>query len=118
MRLRLRWKWTVFFICLLLIFILIQVCLFYAIRKSFFFSSLLSFILLIPLAYLLGRSLTDPILEVTRKAVQLLSSTLEKEVRVSSSDELGSLSKTIGEMGTQLKTKIEEISKEKDYLQT
>jgi two-component system phosphate regulon sensor histidine kinase PhoR len=118
MSLRLRWKWTFFFTFLLLIFIIIQAYLSYSIKRSFLFSSLFSLILIIPLAYILARSLTDPILEVTRKAVQLLSSTLGKEVRVSSSDELGSLSKTIGEMGTQLKTKIEEISKEKDYLQT
>ncbi len=118
MSLRLRWKWTFFFIFLLLIFIIIQAYLSYSIRRSFLFSSLFSLILIIPLAYILAKSLTDPILEVTRKAVQLLSSTLGKEVRVSSSDELGNLSKTIGEMGTQLKTKIEEISKEKDYLQT
>ncbi len=118
MSLRLRWKWTIFFTFLLLIFIIIQAYLSYSIKRSFLLSSLFSLILIIPLAYILARSLTDPILEVTRKAVQLLSSTLGKAVRVSSSDELGSLSKTIGEMGTQLKTKIEEISKEKDYLQT
>jgi two-component system phosphate regulon sensor histidine kinase PhoR len=118
MSLRLRWKWTFFFIFLLLIFIILQVYLFYFIKKSFFFSSLFSVILTIPLAYFLARSLTYPILEVTRKAIQLVSSTFGKEVRASSSDEFGSLSKAIGELGIQLKSKIEEISKEKDYLQT
>jgi two-component system phosphate regulon sensor histidine kinase PhoR len=114
----LRWKWTFFFISLLLIFFLIQVYLLYFIKKSFLFSSLFSLILIIPLAYFLARSLTHPILEVAQRAIQLVSSTFGKEVRVSSTDELGSLSKAISEMGTQSRSKIEEISKEKDYLQT
>jgi two-component system phosphate regulon sensor histidine kinase PhoR len=118
MNLRLRWKWTFFFVFLLLIFIIIQTYLFYSIKKPFLFSSVFSLILIIPLAYLLARSLTDPILEVTRKAAQLLSSTFGKEVRVTSNDEVRSLFKAVGELGTQLKDKIEEISKEKDYLQT
>jgi two-component system phosphate regulon sensor histidine kinase PhoR len=118
MSLRLQWKWTFFFIFLVLIFFLIQVYLLYFIKKSFLFSSLFSLILITPLAYFLARSLTHPILEVAQRAIQLVSSTFGKEVRVSSTDELGSLSKAIGEMGTQSRSKIEEISKEKHYLQT
>jgi two-component system phosphate regulon sensor histidine kinase PhoR len=118
MSLRLRWKWTFFFIILILIFLIIQVYLFYSINKSFLFSSLFSLILIIPMAYFLVRSLTHPISEVAERAIQLVSSTFGKEVRVSSTDELESLSKAIGEMGAQLRNKVEEISKEKDYLQT
>ena len=118
MTLRLRWKWMFFFMFLVLVFFLIQVYLLYFIKKSFLFSSLLSLILILPLAYLLARSLTHPILEVAQKAIQLVSSTFGKEIRVSSTDELGSLSKAIGEMDVQFRNQIEEISKEKDYLQT
>jgi len=118
MTLRLQWKWMFFFIFLLLVFFLIQVYLLYFIKRSFLFSSLLSLILILPLAYLLARSLTHPILEVAQKAIQLVSSTFGKEIRVSSTDELGSLSKAIGEMDVQFRNQIEEISKEKDYLQT
>ncbi len=118
MSLRLRWKWMFCFIFLLFVFFIIQVYLLYSVKKSFFFSSLFSLILILPLAYFLARSLTHPILEVAQRAIQLVSSTFGKEVRVSSIDELGSLSKAISEMGIQLKSKIEEISKEKDYLQT
>ena len=118
MSLRLRWKWTFFFIFILLVFFLIQVYLLYFIKKSFLFSSLFSLILILPLTYFLARSLTHPILEVAQKAIQLVSSTFGKEVQVSSSDELGSLSKAIGGMNVQFRTQIEEISKEKDYLQT
>jgi len=118
MSLRLQWKWMFFFIFLLLIFSIIQVYLLYSVKKSFLFSSLFSLILILPLAYFLARSLTHPILEVAQRAIQLVSSTFGKEVRVSSTDELETLSKAIGEMGTQSRSKIEEISKEKDYLQT
>ena len=118
MSLRLRWKWTFFFIVILLVFFLIQVYLLYFIKKSFLFSSLFGLILILPLTYFLARSLTHPILEVSQKAIQLVSSTFGKEVQVSSSDELGSLSKAIGGMNVQFRTQIEEISKEKDYLQT
>jgi two-component system phosphate regulon sensor histidine kinase PhoR len=118
MTLRLQWKWMFFFMFLVLVFFLIQVYLLYFIKKSFLFSSLLSLILILPLAYLLARSLTHPILEIAQKAIQLVSSTFGKEIRVSSTDELGSLSKAIGEMDVQFRNQIEEISKEKDYLQT
>jgi two-component system phosphate regulon sensor histidine kinase PhoR len=73
---------------------------------------------MIPLAYFLARSLADPISEVTRKAIQLVSTTFGRKVQSSPTDELGSLSKAISEIGSQLGIKIEEISKEKDYLQT
>ena len=55
---------------------------------------------------------------MTQKAIQLVSRTFDREIQANSKDELGSLSKAIGEMGIQLRNKIEEISKEKDYLQT
>ena len=118
MSLRLRWKWTFFFIFLLFIFLIIQVYLLYFVKKSFLFSSLFSLILMIPLAYFLARSLADPISEVTRRAIQLVSTTFGGKVQISPADELGSLSKAISEIGSQLGNKIEEISKEKDYLQT
>jgi two-component system phosphate regulon sensor histidine kinase PhoR len=118
MKLRLQWKWMVSFTFLLVLLSMIQGYLLYFLKKSFLLSSLLSLIILIPLAYFLVRSLTHPILEVTQKAIQLVSDTLNREVQINSKDELGSLSKAIGEMGIQLRNKIEEISKEKDYLQT
>jgi len=118
MKLRLQWKWMVLFIFSLLLFFIIQGYLLYFLKKPFLLSSLLSSIIVIPLAYFLARSLTQPILEMTQKAIQLVSRTFDREVQANSKDELGSLSKAIGEMGNQLRDKIEEISKEKDYLQT
>jgi two-component system phosphate regulon sensor histidine kinase PhoR len=108
----------VLFIFSLLLFFIIQGYLLYFLKKPFLLSSLLSSIIVIPLAYFLARSLTQPILEMTQKAIQLVSRTFDREVQANSKDELGSLSKAIGEMGNQLRDKIAEISKEKDYLQT
>ena len=118
MSLRLRWKWTFFFTFLLFIFLIVQAYLLHYANRSFLFSSLFSLILMIPVAYFLARSLADPISEMTRRAIQLVSTTFDKKVQISSRDELGSLSKAISEIGSQLGNKIEEISKEKDYLQT
>jgi two-component system phosphate regulon sensor histidine kinase PhoR len=118
MSLRLRWKWMFFFIFLLLIFLIIQVYFLYFVKKSFLFSSFLSLILIIPLAYFIARSLTRPVLEVVQKAIQFVSNTFDRKVQVNLTDEMGSLSKLIGEMGIQFRNQIEEISKEKDYLQT
>ena len=44
--------------------------------------------------------------------------TLKIETPIDSKDEFRYLGKAIGEMDAQLKNKIEEITKEKDYLQT
>jgi two-component system phosphate regulon sensor histidine kinase PhoR len=103
---------------LLLPFLLIQGYLLYSLKEPFLISSLIGLIILIPLAYFFARFLTQPISEVAQRAIQLVSGSLGQEVQVNSRDELGSLSKAVGEMGNQLRNKIEEISKEKDYLQT
>jgi two-component system phosphate regulon sensor histidine kinase PhoR len=118
MKLRLQWRWTVLLISFLLLLLIIQSYLFYFLKISFLVSSLLSLMIFIPLAYFLSRSLAHPILEVTQRAIQLVSDTFDRKVQVNSKDELGSLSRAIGEMGNQLGNKIEEISKEKEYLQT
>jgi two-component system phosphate regulon sensor histidine kinase PhoR len=97
---------------------MIQGFLLYAVKKSFLLSSLVSLIIVIPLAYFLARSLSQPILEMIQGAIQLVPGIFERQADIDSGDELRSLSKAIGEMGIQLKNTIEEISKEKDYLQT
>jgi two-component system phosphate regulon sensor histidine kinase PhoR len=118
MKLRLQWEWMVSFVFLLVLLLMIQGYLLYFLKKTFLLSSLLSSAILIPLAYWVARSLTDPILEIAHQAIQFVYKTFDREVQVHSKDELGSLSKAIGEMGIQLRNRVEEISKEKDYLQT
>lgn len=118
MKLRFRGKLGIFFIFLILFFLLIQSYLIYSLKKSFLFSSLLSVLIVLPLAYLISKVMTQPIQAVTDLANRVASGKLGQGVPAASDDELGRLSKAINEMSLQLRNKIEEISREKDYLQT
>jgi len=117
-KLRFRGKLGLFFIFLFLFFLLVQSYLIYSLRKSFLLSSLLSFLIVLPLAYLILKFMTQPIQAVTDLANRVASGRLNQGVPAESDDELGRLSKAINEMSLQLQNKIEEISREKDYLQT
>jgi len=74
--------------------------------------------ILLPLGYLILRYLTEPIQAVTDLANRVAAGRLDQGVPAESDDELGRLSKAINEMSLQLQNKIEEISREKEYLQT
>lgn len=62
--------------------------------------------------------MTRPIHAVSDLANGVASCSLDEGMPAESDDELGRLSKAIHEMSLQLGNKIEEISREKDYLQT
>ncbi len=83
-----------------------------------FLSLLLSLIIIAPLVYLLARSITQPIRRMTEMANRLASDGLDRGLYAYPSDELVRLAKAISEMGKQLRNKIEDISREKEYLQT
>jgi len=117
-KLRFRGKLGLFFIFLILFFLLVQSYLIYSLKKSFLLSSLLSFLIVLPLAYLILKFMTEPIQAVTDLANRVASGRLDQGVPAESDDELERLSKAINEMSLQLQNKIEEISREKDYLQT
>ena len=118
MRIRFRGKLGLFFIFLILFFLLVQSYLIYSLKKSFLLSSFLSLLIVLPLAYLISKVMTQPIQAVTDLANRVASGRLGQGVPAESDDELGRLSKAINEMSLQLRNKIEEISREKDYLQT
>jgi two-component system phosphate regulon sensor histidine kinase PhoR len=118
MRIRFRGKLGLFFIFLILFFLLVQSYLIFSLKKSFLLSSFLSLLIVLPLAYLISKLMTQPIQAVTDLANRVASGRLNQGVSVESDDELGRLSKAISEMSLQLQNKIEEISREKDYLQT
>jgi two-component system phosphate regulon sensor histidine kinase PhoR len=118
MRLRFRGKLGLFFILVILFFLLLQSYLIFSVKKSFLLSSLISFLILLPLAYLILKYITQPIQAVTDLANRVASGRPGQGVPAESNDELGRLSKAINEMSLQLENKIEEISREKDYLQT
>lgn len=117
MNLRFKAKLILFFVFLCLFLLLIHGLFFYYLKKPLL-SFLFSLIIIIPLAYLISNFISRPLLKMTQKAIQLASENLGKELHVYSHDELDRLSKAIDEMGVQLRRKIEEISKERDYLQT
>lgn len=118
MRLRFHGKLGFSFILLILFFLLAQSYLIYSLKKPFLLSSLLSFLIVLPLAYPILKFMTQPIQAVTDLANRIASGRLDQGVPAESDDELGRLSKAINEMSLQLQNKIEEISREKDYLQT
>lgn len=111
-------KLIVLFIFLSFLLLLIQGYLVYGLKKSFLLSSLISVGIVTPLAYMILRYFTQPIREMTDRVKRLTGSKSDRDAHVYSEDELGRLSKSIGEMGTQLQKKIDEVSKERDYLQT
>jgi two-component system phosphate regulon sensor histidine kinase PhoR len=108
----------ILFISLPLLLLFIQGYSTYFLKRSLLLSSLIGLLIILPLAYFYARFLTQPIIEITRKAIQVASGSVHPRVQVTQDDELGRLSKAIDEMEIQLRKNIEEISKEKDYLQT
>jgi two-component system phosphate regulon sensor histidine kinase PhoR len=118
MKLRFQWKLMILFLLLLLLLLIVQGYSHYFLKNPLFFSSLIGLVIVIPFAYLLARSLAQPIYDLTQKAIQLVSSHLDQRVTIDSRGELRTLSKAIDEIGIQLRNKIDEISKERDYFQT
>jgi two-component system phosphate regulon sensor histidine kinase PhoR len=118
MKFHFQWKLMALFISLLLLFLLLQVYLFYYFEKTFFLSSLLSFIIVTTLAYIFLISLTRPIRDLIEILKRLTRGESKKEGHPFSKNELSTLAKNIQEMGVQSRNRIEEITIEKDYLQT
>ena len=117
MKTQLLWKWLARFVCLLLSFLLVQSVFFYLLRMPFIVASLLGALILILPAYFIAKSLTQPVHRLTEIVKRYVPGTSERQIRSLSDDEVGGLSQVINEMGMQLKDRVEEISKEKEYLQ-
>jgi two-component system phosphate regulon sensor histidine kinase PhoR len=118
MNLRFQWKLILSSIFLLVFFFFIQGYLIYSLKKPFFFASLLSLFITGIIAFILLRFLTQPLDDLMDILKRLTLGHRRKELLIDSKDEFGYLAKAIGEMDTQLRNKIEEISKEKGTLQT
>jgi len=103
---------------LLVLFLLIQKYLVYFLKTSFLTASLIALSTVMVLAYILSKFLTQPIQEIIKTVRGLPDSNSKKEALRYSDDEWGRLLKTIYELDTQFESKIEEITKEKEYLQT
>ena len=118
MSLSFRRKWMVSFFFLLLFLFLIQGYLLYVLKKSFFSSSLITLFVTLSLGYIFLRVLTQPIQRMREMARRLDTGSLEREIQIYSKDEWGELAKAVEEMRIRLREKIEEVSRERDYLET
>jgi two-component system phosphate regulon sensor histidine kinase PhoR len=117
MNLRFQWKLMLFLISISLLLLLFYGLFFYFLKTSFL-SLLLSLLLIIPITYSISKFLSQPILRMAEMAADFAPDLFKVQPRAFSKDELDRLSKMIDEMGIQLRKKIDEISKEKDYLQS
>lgn len=71
----------------------------------------------IVISFILSKSITDPINEITEKASKLAEGDFNQTVEVRSEDEIGTLSKTFNFLTSELKMSISEISSEKSKLE-
>ncbi|MBS3918629.1 MAG: ATP-binding protein [Deltaproteobacteria bacterium] len=115
---RFQWKLILYFTSLCLLLLLLQGYLIDQLKWSLLASLLISLLIALPISFYISNIFTDPIQRMTEKARQLVSDRFLTEARVDQNDELRVLSKAMDEMDVQIRKKIEEISKERDYLQT
>ncbi len=118
MRLRYHWRWVILVFFLLLLFLIIQGYSHAVLKQSLFLSSLIGLLVVTPFAYLVARYLSQPIYELTQKTIQSASTYFRPERASYRGDELDRLSRAIDEIAIQFRNKIDEVSKERDYLQT
>ncbi len=107
-----------FFVFVLLFFLFVQGYLIYSLKKPFLLASALSFFIVIISGYILLKIVTQPVGDLVDTLKRLTAGPFKKEAQVHSRDELSHLARAISELEIQLRNKIDEISKERDYLQT
>jgi two-component system phosphate regulon sensor histidine kinase PhoR len=118
MSLSFRRKWMLFLFFLLLFLFLIQGYLIYVLKKSFFSSSLITLIITLSVGYIFFRILTQPIQRMMETVRRLEAGGSEKETQIYSKDEWGEFTRAVDEFRIRLREKIEEVSRERDYLKT
>jgi len=118
MRLRYHWKWVILIFFLSLLLLVIQGYSHALLKQSLFVSSLIGLLIVTLLAYLIARYLSSPIYDLTQRMFQSVSDIFRPESISFRGDELDNLSKAIDEITVRLRSKIDEVSKERDYLQT
>ncbi len=114
---RLRLKWTLLFVSLFFLSLLVQSFFFHILKVSLVISSLLALCLAIPLFFLLVKSLFEPLSRMTRKTKHLASGRLEQNAYLFSDDEWRKLSKAISEVDARSGRRIDEITREEEYYQ-
>ena len=112
-----RLKWVVLLILPVFLALLVQGYLVHFVGKPFLFALLLGLLITLPLLYLISRHLVRPIQKMSQIAKQMAPGHFETRAHPFHRDEIEMLTKAIEEISIELKKKIEEVSKERDYLQ-
>lgn len=86
-------------------------------RMIIFRAIVTSLIITIIIGFIISKSITDPINEVTKKATLLAEGDFNQFVEIKSEDEIGTLSSTFNFLAGELKRGISEISREKSKLE-
>ncbi len=81
------------------------------------FSLMISIALAITLGFLFSNTITKPIIQLTTKAKKFSKGDFEDDLKIYSNDEIGQLTKTLNEMGKNLKSLINSISLEKNKIE-
>ncbi|GAB6107564.1 HAMP domain-containing sensor histidine kinase [Fusibacter bizertensis] len=86
-------------------------------RMIIFRAIVMSLLITIIIGFVISKSITDPINEVTKKATLLAEGDFNQFVEIKSEDEIGILSSTFNFLAGELKRGISEISREKSKLE-
>ncbi|HAS74974.1 MAG TPA: PAS domain-containing sensor histidine kinase [Clostridiales bacterium UBA8960] len=86
-------------------------------RMIIFRAIVFSLLITIIIGFIISKSITDPINEVTKKASLLAEGDFNQRVEIRSEDEIGMLSSTFNFLVDELKKSISEISREKSKLE-
>jgi len=86
-------------------------------RMIIFRAIMTSLFITIIIGFIISKSITDPINEVTKKASLLAEGDFNQFVEIRSKDEIGTLSSTFNFLAGELKRSVSEISREKSKLE-
>ncbi len=79
---------------------------------------LIAIIISLILGYMLSRTIITPIVSIMHKAERLAEGNFDEALEVKSEDEIGNLTKTFNLMAKELKSNLNEISSEKNKIET
>lgn len=80
-------------------------------------ATLLALGITIILGFIIARTITEPINDVTEKAAKMAAGDFDQRVDVKSNDEIGKLAEMFNVLTSELKTSMDEISREKSKLE-
>ncbi|RKD22205.1 PAS/PAC sensor signal transduction histidine kinase [Caminicella sporogenes DSM 14501] len=81
-------------------------------------ATMLALAITVLLGFLIARSITEPINDVTEKALEMAKGNFDQKVEVKSDDEIGKLAEMFNYLTDKLKTTLGEISSEKSKMET